>query len=114
MVRREPAVWKNLGADHGIRDQTTPLLTTRVFFVEVQLPEIERLATYSGEIGILIFLAAADRALHRRTSPALLEHCYSKVEAFDSGSAPLGIGNGIGGLIYGSLILGELREKPCE
>jgi type 2 lantibiotic biosynthesis protein LanM len=79
-------------------------------FVEVQLPEIERLSMYSGEIGILIFLAAADRALHRRTSPALLEHCYSKVKAFDSSSASLGIGNGIGSLIYGSLILGEILE----
>jgi type 2 lantibiotic biosynthesis protein LanM len=79
-------------------------------FVEVQLPEIERLAIYSGEIGILIFLAAADRVLRRRTSPALLEHCRNKLEAFDCGSAPLGIGNGIGGLIYGSLILGEILE----
>jgi len=79
-------------------------------FVEVQLPDIERLAIYSGEIGILIFLAAADRVLQRRTSPALLEHCRNKLEAFDSGSAPLGIGNGIGGLIYGSLILGEILE----
>jgi type 2 lantibiotic biosynthesis protein LanM len=79
-------------------------------FVEVQLPEIERLAIYSGEIGVLIFLAAADRALNRRTSPALLEHCYSKLATFDFRSAPLGIGNGIGGLIYGSIILGDILE----
>ncbi len=79
-------------------------------FVEVQLPEIERLAIYSGEIGILIFLAAADRVLNRKTSPALLEHCYRKLETFDFHSAPLGIGNGIGGLIYGSSILGEILE----
>ena len=90
--------------------EKNPFLWAPPSFVEVQLPEIERLAMYSGEIGILIFLAAADRALHRRTSPALLKHCYSKVEAFDSGSAPLGIGNGIGGLIYGSLVLGEILE----
>ena len=79
-------------------------------FEEVQLPEIERLAIYSGELGILIFLAAADCILHRKTPPAFLEHCYAKVASFEFQSAPLGIGNGIGGLIYGSIVLGEILE----
>src|SRR5262249_10405362 len=79
-------------------------------FVEVRLPEIERLGLYSGDIGILIFLAAADRALRRKTSSGLLELCYSKLEHFDFDQMPLGIGNGIGGLIYGSIILGEILD----
>jgi lantibiotic modifying enzyme len=79
-------------------------------FVQIQLPQIERHSIYSGDIGILIFLAGADRVLNRRTSPALLEHLKIGLENFDLGLAPLGIGNGVGGLIYGSIILGEILE----
>jgi type 2 lantibiotic biosynthesis protein LanM len=79
-------------------------------FVEIQLPLIERRSIYSGDIGILIFLTAADRVLNRRTSPALLEHLQLGLENFDFDSAPLGIGNGLGGFIYGSILLGKILE----
>jgi type 2 lantibiotic biosynthesis protein LanM len=82
-------------------------------FVEIQLPQIERRSIYSGDIGILIFLTAADRVLKRSTSPALLENLKISLENFDFDSAPLGIGNGLGGLIYGSIILGEILEDKC-
>ncbi len=77
-------------------------------FVEATPPLIERIGLYSGDLGILIFLAAADRFLHRAKITPLLERFRTKLEQFDS--APLGIGNGIGSLIYGSLLLAAILE----
>jgi type 2 lantibiotic biosynthesis protein LanM len=79
-------------------------------FVDSQVPEIERLALYSGEMGVLIFLAAADRALHRKRAQPLFEHFYRRLQAFSINAMPTGIGNGVGGLIYGSLVLGDIVE----
>ena len=43
-----------------------------------------------------------------------LEHLKIGLENFDLGLAPLGIGNGVGGLIYGSIILGEILEDKTQ
>ena len=85
-------------------------LWTLPSFVEVEPPLIERLGLYSGDLGTLIFLAAADRFLHRSTVEPLLEHFRDKLEKFQVRSEPLGIGNGVGSLIYGTLLLGSILE----
>jgi type 2 lantibiotic biosynthesis protein LanM len=79
-------------------------------FVEVVPPLIEQIGLYSGDLGILIFLAAADRLLHQSSANPLLERFRTKLEQFPVGSGPLGIGNGVGSLIYGSLLLGTILE----
>ena len=54
-------------------------------------------------------MAAADRFLHREKVKPLLESFREKLEQFELGSGS-GIGNGIGSLIYGSLLLGTILE----
>ena len=79
-------------------------------FVEVEPPLIEQIGLYSGDLGILIFMAAADRFLHQGSAEPLLERFHTKLDEFPVGSNPLGIGNGVGSLIYGSLLLGTILE----
>lgn len=81
-------------------------------FVENDPPLIEQIGLYSGDLGILIFLAAADRFLQRNNAKPLLEAFRPTLEGFQIGSNPLGIGNGFGSLIYGSLLLGTILEDP--
>ena len=79
-------------------------------FVEIDPPFIERIGLYSGDLGILIFLAAADRFLNRDLVKPLLEGFRENLEQLKFGSDSLGIGNGTGSLIYGSLLLGSILE----
>jgi len=77
-------------------------------FAEAEPPLIEQIGLYSGDLGILIFLAAADRFLHQSNAQPLLERFRTKMAEFPVDSDPLGIGNGVGSLIYGSLLLGTI------
>ena len=81
-------------------------------FVEVEPPLIEQMGLYSGDLGILVFLAAANRFLHQSSAGPFLERFRTKLERYPVGSGPLGIGNGVGSLIYGSLLLGTILEDP--
>ena len=93
-----------------VKPSSAPPLWAQPSFVENEPPSIEQIGLYSGDLGILIFLAAADRLLHREKVKPLLEIFRGQLEKFEIGSGALGIGNGIGSLIYGSLLLGTIVE----
>ncbi len=93
-----------------VERKTKSPLWAQPSFVEIDPPLIEQIGLYSGDLGILIFLAAADRFLNRDTVKPLLIGFRENLEQLQFESDSLGIGNGIGSLIYGSLLLGTILE----
>jgi type 2 lantibiotic biosynthesis protein LanM len=79
-----------------------------------QVPAIERLSVYSGDLGILLFLGAADHVLGTDRAADALRRFSETVSVLDvDDTVPLGIGNGVGSLIYGCQLLSSFsRDLP--
>jgi type 2 lantibiotic biosynthesis protein LanM len=94
----------------AVQPKSSSTLWAPPSFYEASPPLIEQIGLYCGDLGILIFLATADRFLHRRNVKPLLEGFRARLEKLHAVTDPLGIGNGFGSLIYGSLLLGTILE----
>jgi type 2 lantibiotic biosynthesis protein LanM len=71
----------------------------------------QRLGLYLGDTGTLVFLAAAGRSLDSSSAQAAARF-YDKVSQLrPEGDYPLGIGNGLGSLVYGCLLLGKFTGQ---
>ncbi|MBV8485563.1 MAG: type 2 lantipeptide synthetase LanM [Verrucomicrobia bacterium] len=73
----------------------------------------ERQGIYLGDMGVLIFLAAAEKILGFACVPEITRVSGRLAEFGLPSGYPLGICNGLGALIYGSLLLGSLTEKKA-
>jgi type 2 lantibiotic biosynthesis protein LanM len=71
----------------------------------------ERQGIYLGDMGVLIFLAAAEKILGFECMPEITRVSGRLTELGLASGYPLGICNGLGALIYGSLLLGSLTGK---
>jgi type 2 lantibiotic biosynthesis protein LanM len=73
------------------------------------VPAIDRIGIYSGDLGVLIFLAAANKIRNLPQLPGLLDRYLARWrEAPLDDEFALGICNGAGSLIYGSVVLSRL------
>ena len=81
------------------------------FATQVSVPQ--RIGLYLGDLGILIFLAAAEQTLQRSVLPphfaARFAQILNNIQFEDS--FPLGICHGLGSLIYGCTLLGKIRSQ---
>jgi lantibiotic modifying enzyme len=73
----------------------------------------ERQGIYLGDMGVLIFLAAAEKMLGSECVPEITRVSGRLTELGLPSGYPLGICNGLGALIYGSLLLGSLTGKKA-
>jgi type 2 lantibiotic biosynthesis protein LanM len=73
----------------------------------------ERQGVYLGDMGVLIFLAAAEKMLGFECVPEITRVSGRLTELGLPTGYPLGICNGLGALIYGSLLLGSLTGKKA-
>jgi lantibiotic modifying enzyme len=81
------------------------------FCPESEIPSIDRLGTYTGDLGILIFLAAASKAEGQPLPQELLHQFLScRQEFVPEPKTALGICNGIGSLIYGAILLHRFTD----
>ena len=71
----------------------------------------ERQGIYLGDMGVLIFLAAAEKILAFECMPEITRVSGRLTELGLASGYPLGICNGLGALIYGSVLLGSLTGK---
>jgi type 2 lantibiotic biosynthesis protein LanM len=71
----------------------------------------ERQGVYLGDMGVLIFLAAAEKMLGIKCVPEITHFSDRLTDLALPPDYPLGICNGLGALIYGSLLLGSLTGK---
>jgi class II lanthipeptide synthase len=73
----------------------------------------ERQGVYLGDMGVLIFLAATEKMLGFGCVPEITRVSSRLTELGLPTGYPLGICNGLGALIYGSLLLGSLTGKKA-
>jgi len=73
----------------------------------------ERQGIYLGDMGVLIFLAAAEKMLGSECVPEITRVSGRLTELGLPSGYPLGICNGLGSLIYGSSLLGSLTGKKA-
>lgn len=80
-------------------------------FWQGECPIGERLGLYSGDLGTLLLLAAADRENGTTRSFPLLNKFKSRVSSLEGSFLDtIGIGHGTGSLIYGALLLSQLTH----
>lgn len=76
-----------------------------------EITESQRLGLYLGDIGTLVFLAAAGQSFDLFPGQAATR-LFQKLEQVQSNpDYPLGIGNGLGSMIYGCLLLGKFTGQ---
>src|SRR5262249_49331590 len=78
-----------------------------------QISGPQRIGLYLGDLGMLIFLAAAEQTLQRSILPPHLAARFAQKLnniQFEE-SFPLGICHGLGSLIYGCTVLGKIRSQ---
>jgi len=95
-----------------IRRRMNPVSSTHLWEVPTFLPQdmgiAERHGVYLGDMGTLIFLAATEKLLGFKCFPDT-SHFSDQLREFALPAGyPMGICNGRGALIYGSLLLGSL------
>jgi type 2 lantibiotic biosynthesis protein LanM len=73
------------------------------------VPVINRIGIYSGDLGVLIFLAAVNQLSYLPKLPGLLDRYLARwKESPPNDELALGICNGAGSLIYGGVVLSRL------
>jgi type 2 lantibiotic biosynthesis protein LanM len=73
------------------------------------IPVINRIGIYTGDLGVLIFLAAFNKLRNLPQLPGLLDRYFARwKESPPNDEFALGICNGTGSLIYGSVVLSRL------
>jgi len=81
------------------------------FCPEGGVPLLNRLGIYTGDLGALIFLAAASKANGQPLSESLLDQFLRRWRGFiPQRGTPLGICNGVGSLIYGAALLHRFTD----
>jgi len=100
-----------------IRQKVSPGSVSYLWEIPRYLPRsigtAEHQGVYLGDLGTLIFLAAADKLLEIRCFPEIA-HLRDQLDKFSpSASYPLGICHGVGALIYGSLLLGSFTKEEA-
>ena len=79
------------------------------FYAAEQIPAINRIGIYTGDLGVLIFLAGVNQLHNLPRLPALLDRYILRWQGLPPEDDPsLGICNGSGSLIYGSVLLSHL------
>ena len=73
----------------------------------------ERQGIYLGDMGILIFLAATEKMLGFKCFPETSHFSGRLKESASAADYPIGICNGLGASIYGSLLLGRLTGQDA-
>ena len=81
------------------------------FCPENEIPSVDRLGTYTGDLGILIFLAAASKAEEQPLPQELLHQFLRRWQRFVlQPGTTLGICHGLGSLIYGAILLHRFTD----
>jgi type 2 lantibiotic biosynthesis protein LanM len=79
------------------------------FCSDEQIPAIHRIGVYTGDLGVLIFLTAMNQLHTLPQLPSLEDRYLARRQGSTPGTdAELGICNGSGSLIYGSILLSNL------
>ena len=111
LSRQQAALIASSLADE-IRRRMNPESSTHLWEIPTFLPQdlgiAERQGVYLGDLGTLIFLAAAEKMLGFKCFPDTSHFSDQLTEFAPPASYPLGICNGRGALIYGCLLLGSL------
>jgi type 2 lantibiotic biosynthesis protein LanM len=76
-----------------------------------EITESQRLGLYLGDIGTLVFLAAAGQSFDLFPEQAATRLFEILQQVQPNRDYPLGIGNGLGSMIYGCLLLGKFTGQ---